>query len=70
MEKNTQIMKIKLLYTFIVEHSLRIAGRATANIASSYHYVIVGCGVAGLVLANRLSENSAVSVLCIEAEPL
>ena len=39
-------------------------------IAGAYDYVIVGCGVAGLVLSNRLSENSGVSVLCIEAGPL
>lgn len=34
---------------------------------STFDYVIVGGGTAGTVLANRLSENSSVSVALIEA---
>ena len=34
---------------------------------ASYDYVIVGCGISGLVVANRLSESRDVDVLCIEA---
>lgn len=58
-------------YTFLsllsIASALPLNERSTA---STYDYVIVGCGVAGLVLANRLSEDSGVSILCIEAGPL
>lgn len=35
--------------------------------ATSFDFVIVGGGLAGLVLAARLSENSDVEVLVVEA---
>lgn len=37
------------------------------QVQSSYDYIVVGCGISGLVVSNRLSEDSSVSILCIEA---
>lgn len=37
---------------------------------STFDYVVVGCGIAGLVVSNRLSEDSTSTVLCVEAGAL
>ena len=38
-----------------------------AQLSESYDYIVVGCGISGLVLTNRLSEITDRTVLCIEA---
>lgn len=38
-----------------------------APLLDSYDYIVVGCGISGLVVTNRLSEDSSITVLCIEA---
>ena len=38
-----------------------------APLRDSYDYIVVGCGISGLVVTNRLSEDKSVTVLCIEA---
>jgi ribulose 1,5-bisphosphate synthetase/thiazole synthase len=42
----------------------------TTPATTTYDYVIVGCGIAGLVVSLRLSENENISVICLEAGPL
>ncbi|KAK7698498.1 hypothetical protein SLS64_012490 [Diaporthe eres] len=41
--------------------------RRQTELLDSYDYVIVGGGASGLTVANRLSEDSAISILVIEA---
>ena len=38
-----------------------------APLLNSYDYIVCGCGISGLVVANRLSEDYGINVLCIEA---
>jgi len=35
--------------------------------SKTYHFIIIGGGTAGLVVATRLSENPALDVLVLEA---
>ncbi|CAF1439595.1 unnamed protein product [Rotaria sordida] len=36
---------------------------------ATYHFIIVGCGTSGAVLASRLSENPNFRIICIEKGP-
>ena len=42
-------------------------GRQDTPADRTFDYIVVGCGAAGLVVAQRLSEDPSIRVLCLEA---
>lgn len=39
-------------------------------VGQTFDYIVVGCGITGLVVSSRLSEDEDMSVLCLEAGDL
>ena len=56
------------IYLTSVVFGAHLHGRDISEpLLKSYDYVVVGCGISGLVVSNRLSEIPTRTVLCIEA---
>lgn len=58
---------VTVLLALARAHPTKPAKHPVRQDVATYDYVVVGCGVTGLVVSNRLTENVNTSVLCIEA---
>ena len=67
MKQKLALVAVTAFVTDFVFAAFSYGRSINAPLQDSYDYIVVGCGISGLVVANRLSEDVSVSVLCIEA---
>lgn len=68
-----KLTKLSLLIAFVgpvICRPLNARGLISDAADQTFDYIVIGCGVSGLVVSSRLSENEDITVLCLEAGPL
>lgn len=68
--KPTTIAALLLSASSAAARPLTARGLINDAAGQTFDYIVVGCGVSGLVVSSRLSENEDVTVLCLEAGTL
>ena len=66
----TMLTALVLGATLAVAAPLSATTLVSDAAGQTYDYIVVGCGVSGLVVSSRLTENEDVTVLCLEAGAL
>lgn len=62
----TTLVSLCVFLSLTVAHLIRSDGLTSYN-NTHFDYIVLGGGTAGLVVANRLSEDSSITVAVIEA---
>lgn len=65
---HSALPRLSLLLALTTGVSAQFFGNSTLR--DAYDYVVIGGGVGGMTVANRLSEDPSVTVLVIEAGPM
>lgn len=64
-----RLSHLALLFFALKSHGILITNDPKTLKSRAFDYVVVGGGTAGLVVANRLSEDPSISILVIETGP-
>ncbi|KAI1209556.1 GMC oxidoreductase [Annulohypoxylon truncatum] len=67
---NITVLAVSLLLSLTSSIHILPDSNGTLSLQNSYDYIVVGAGIGGLVVANRLSEDPSVSILVVEAGEL
>jgi hypothetical protein len=68
--RHTMFAALLLYAGAVLARPLNARGLINDAAGQTYDYIVVGCGVSGLVVSSRLSEDQDITVLCLEAGAL